>query len=142
MPKPHPLRGPNKFKLGVFSTNADGGLAITTVPERWRASWDDNLNAAGIADRAGLEFLLPIARWRGFGGRTKVREWSFETFTWAAGLAAVTQQIGLFMTVHVPLVHPVYAAKSLATVDHISHGRAGLNIVVAGGTQAGNPAVP
>ena len=129
MPKTHPLKGPNRFKLGVFSTNADGGLAITTVPERWRARWDDNLNAVGIADRAGLEFVLPIARWRGFGGKTHVREWSFETFTWAAGLASATQQIGLFMTVHVPLVHPVYAAKALATVDHISHGRAGLNIV-------------
>ena len=125
----HPLKGPNRFKLGIFSTNADGGLAITTVPERWRASWDDNLNAIGIADRAGIEFALPIARWRGFGGQTKVREWSFETFTWAAGLAAATQRIGLFMTVHVPILHPVYAAKALATVDHISHGRAGLNIV-------------
>ena len=88
MPPLHPLRGPNRFKLGVFSTNADGGLAITDVAERWRASWDDNLAAAGIADRAGLEFLLPIARWRGFGGKNHVREWSFETFTWAAGLAS------------------------------------------------------
>ena len=125
----HPLKGPNRFKLGVFSSNADGGLAITDVPERWRARWDDNLAAVGIADRAGLEFFLPIARWRGFGGKNQVREWSFETFTWAAGLAAVTSRIGLFMTVHVPLVHPVYAAKALATVDHISGGRAGLNIV-------------
>jgi len=129
MRKPHPLEGPNRFKLGVFSTNADGGLAITTVPERWRASWGDNLDAVAIADRAGLEFFLPIARWRGFGGKTRVREWSFETFTWAAGLAAVTQRIGLFMTVHVPILHPLYAAKALATVDHISNGRAGLNIV-------------
>jgi alkanesulfonate monooxygenase SsuD/methylene tetrahydromethanopterin reductase-like flavin-dependent oxidoreductase (luciferase family) len=128
MPR-HPLHGPNRFKLGVFSLNADGGLAMTTVPERWRAQWSDNLAAAAIADRAGLEFLLPIARWRGFGGETHVREFSFETFTWAAGLAAVTQRIGLFMTVHVPLVHPLYAAKALATVDHISGGRAGLNIV-------------
>ena len=129
MAKAHPLKGPNRLKLGVFSTNADGGLAITDVPERWLASWQDNLSAAQIADRAGLEFVLPIARWRGFGGRNKVREWSFETFTWAAGLAAATEQIGLFMTVHVPLVHPLYAAKALATVDHISQGRAGLNIV-------------
>jgi len=125
----HPLKGPNKLKLGVFAANADGGLAITDVPERWRASWDDNLATAQIADRAGLDFFLPIARWAGFGGKNKVREWSFETFTWAAGLAAATQRIGLFMTVHVPLVHPLYAAKALATVDHISHGRAGLNIV-------------
>jgi alkanesulfonate monooxygenase SsuD/methylene tetrahydromethanopterin reductase-like flavin-dependent oxidoreductase (luciferase family) len=129
MIKPHPLKGPNRLKLGVFSTNADGGLAITDVPERWTAKWQDNLTAAQIADRAGLEFLLPIARWRGFGGRNRVREWSFETFTWAAALAASTEKIGLFMTVHVPLVHPLYAAKSLATVDHVSGGRAGLNIV-------------
>ena len=129
MIKPHPLKGPNRLKLGIFSPNADGGLAITDVPERWLASWNDNLTAAQIADRAGLEFVLPIARWRGFGGRNKVREWSFETFTWAAGLASATEQIGLFMTVHVPLVHPLYAAKALATVDHISQGRAGLNIV-------------
>jgi len=129
MIKKHPLHGPNRLKLGVFSTNADGGLAITDVPERWTASWQDNLTAAQIADRAGLEFMLPIARWRGFGGRNKVREFSFETFTWAAALAAATEQIGLFMTVHVPLVHPLYAAKALATVDHVSQGRAGLNIV-------------
>ena len=99
------------------------------MPERWRAGWDDILAAAGLADRAGLEFFLPIARWRGFGGKNRVREHSFETFTFAAGLASATQNIGLFMTVHVPLVHPVYAAKALATVDHISKGRAGLNIV-------------
>lgn len=129
MTKPHPLHGQNRLKLGIFSTNADGGLAITDAPERWQAGWKDNLTAAQIADRAGLEFMLPIARWRGFGGRNKVREWSFETFTWAAGLAAATERIALFMTVHVPLVHPLYAAKAMATVDHISEGRAGLNIV-------------
>jgi FMNH2-dependent dimethyl sulfone monooxygenase len=127
--KQHPLKGANRLKLGVFSANADGGLAITDVPERWKAGWTDNLTAAQIADRAGLEFFLPIARWRGFGGKNRVREWSFETFTWAAALAASTEQIGLFMTVHVPLVHPLYAAKALATVDHVSNGRAGLNIV-------------
>ena len=129
MIKDHPLKSAHRFKLGLFSTNASGGLALTTVPERWRATWDDCRNSAQLADRAGFDFLLPIARWRGFGGETRPREWSFETFTWAAGLAAITERIGLFMTVHVPIVHPLYAAKALATVDHISHGRAGLNIV-------------
>lgn len=129
--RPHPLKGPNRFKLGVFSTNADGGLALTTVQERWPARWGDTLTAAQIADRAGIEFTLPIARWRGLGGQTHAREWSFETFTWAAGIAAATERIGLFSTVHVPLIHPVYAAKALATVDHISGGRMGLNIVCA-----------
>ena len=129
MIKRHPLKGSNKLKLGIFSANADGGLAITTVGERWKARWDDNQTAAQIADRAGLEFMLPIARWKGFGGETNSREWSFETFTWAAAIAAVTERIAVFMTIHVPIMHPLYAAKALATVDHISKGRAGLNIV-------------
>jgi len=125
----HPMRGPNRLKLGVFSANADGGLTLTRVPERWRAEWPDVVAVAQMADRAGLEFFLPIARWKGFGGVTNSREWSFETLTEAAALAGVTERIALFATVHVPMVHPVFAAKALATIDHASQGRAGLNIV-------------
>jgi alkanesulfonate monooxygenase SsuD/methylene tetrahydromethanopterin reductase-like flavin-dependent oxidoreductase (luciferase family) len=125
----NPLHGPNRFKLGLFAANADGGLALTTVPERWRARWDDIVEVAQMADHAGIELFLPIARWKGFGGSTEAREWSFETFSWASALAALTGRIGVFATVHVPMVHPVFAAKALATLDHVSHGRAGLNIV-------------
>ncbi len=127
--RPHPMRGPNRLKLGVFSANADGGLTLTRVPERWRAEWPDVVEVARMADRAGLEFFLPIARWKGYGGETNSREWSFETLTEAAALAGVTEHIALFATVHVPMVHPVFAAKALATIDHASRGRAGLNIV-------------
>jgi alkanesulfonate monooxygenase SsuD/methylene tetrahydromethanopterin reductase-like flavin-dependent oxidoreductase (luciferase family) len=123
------MHGPNKFKLGVFSTNSDGGLTLTKVPERWPAKWSEIVEVAQMADRAGLEFILPIARWKGFGGEMNSREHSFETFTYAAALAALTQNIGIFSTVHVPMVHPVFAAKALTTVDHVSNGRAGLNIV-------------
>ena len=123
------MHGPNRLKLGIFSANADGGLTLTRVQERWRAAWPDVVAVAQIADRAGLEFFLPIARWKGFGGITNSREWSFETLTEAAALAGLTQRIALFATVHVPMVHPVFAAKALATIDHASAGRAGLNIV-------------
>ena len=125
----HPLRGPNRFKLGIFSTNADGGLALTRVPERWPADWPGIVASAQMADQAGFEFILPIARWKGFGGEMNSREHSWETLTFAAALAGVTQRIGLFATVHVPMVHPIFAAKALATVDHASGGRAGLNVV-------------
>src|SRR3546814_14869699 len=36
----------------------------------------------------------------------------------------------LFRSVHVPIVHPLIAAKAMATIDHISGGRGGLNIVM------------
>ncbi len=125
----HPMHGPNKFKLGIFSPNADGGLTLTRVPERWPALWPEIVEVAQMADRAGIEFFLPIARWKGFGGEMNSREWSYETLTFAAALAGVTQRIALFATVHTPMVHPVFAAKALATIDHASGGRAGLNIV-------------
>lgn len=125
----HPMHGPNRFKLGVFSANSDGGLTLTRVPERWPAVWSEVVDVAQMADRAGIEFFLPIARWKGFGGEMNSREWSYETFTFAAGIAALTRNIAVFSTIHVPMVHPVYAAKALATVDQISGGRAGLNIV-------------
>ena len=125
----HPLFGPNRFKLGIFAANADGGLALTKVPERWPAVWPEIVEVARMADQAGIEFILPIARWKGFGGETNSRETSFETLTFAAALAGVTERIGLFATVHVPMIHPVYAAKALTTIDHASGGRAGLNIV-------------
>ena len=47
----HPMHGPNRFKLGVFAANADGGLTVTRVPERWPATWPGIVQAAQIADR-------------------------------------------------------------------------------------------
>jgi len=125
----NPMRNANRFKLGLFSINADGGTTFTKVANRWRAEWSGIEVLAQTADAAGLEFLLPVARWKGYGGETKVRAASFETLTHAAALAAITRRIAIFSTVHVPLVHPVFAAKALMTIDHVSRGRAGLNIV-------------
>ena len=119
----------NTFKLGLFGANADGGLAVTTVPERWAARWADIQAVTQMADELGLEFFLPIARWKGFGGQTNARHHSFETLTLASALAVSTRQITVFATVHAPFVHPVFAAKAMATIDHVSGGRAGLNIV-------------
>jgi FMNH2-dependent dimethyl sulfone monooxygenase len=119
----------NKLKLGIFSPNCSGGMAVTKVPERWDASWENNLKLAQMADEAGIEFLLPIARWKGYGGETDFEGSTLETITWACGLLAKTKHITVFGTVHAPLVHPIFAAKQMVTVSHVSAGRFGLNIV-------------
>jgi hypothetical protein len=36
----NPLFGRNRFKLGVFSANCDGGLTMSLAPECWRADWE------------------------------------------------------------------------------------------------------
>jgi alkanesulfonate monooxygenase SsuD/methylene tetrahydromethanopterin reductase-like flavin-dependent oxidoreductase (luciferase family) len=120
----------NKLKIGLFGPNCSSGRAVTMVPERWSGSWPDNLKLARMADEAGIDFLLPIGRWKGYGGDTDYQGATLETITWAAGLLASTKRITVFGTVHAPLFNPVIAAKEMVTADHIGEGRFGLNIVV------------
>ena len=129
--KPNPVRdSKNKIKLGVFGFNIEGGCTLTSAPERHRAAdWQNTLAIATLADRAGLELLLPVGRWRGWEGASNPMGVSYETYTWAAGLASVTEQIALFTTSHLSTVHPLFAAKQAATIDHISGGRFGLNMI-------------
>jgi alkanesulfonate monooxygenase SsuD/methylene tetrahydromethanopterin reductase-like flavin-dependent oxidoreductase (luciferase family) len=122
------MQNANRFKLGLFGMNCSGSMA-TTAPERWTATWQDNRAAAQMADAAGIEFLLPIGRWLGYGGQTDRQGTSFETLSWASAVLAATKDIVTFATVHVPLVNPVFAAKSCVTADHVGRGRFGLNVV-------------
>jgi alkanesulfonate monooxygenase SsuD/methylene tetrahydromethanopterin reductase-like flavin-dependent oxidoreductase (luciferase family) len=120
----------NAFKIGLFGANCSSGRSATTLPERWSASWPDCLRLARMADSAGIDFMLPIGRWKGYGGETDFHGTTLETVTWAAGLLASTERITVFGTVHAPLFHPVIAAKEFVTADHIGEGRFGINLVV------------
>jgi FMNH2-dependent dimethyl sulfone monooxygenase len=119
----------NRLKLGLFGANCSSGRAVTTVPERWSGSWPDCLALAQMADAAGIEFMLPIGRWKGYGGDTDYQGATFETVAWACGLLAHTTRLTVFGTVHAPLIAPLIAAKEFVTADHIGEGRFGLNLV-------------
>jgi alkanesulfonate monooxygenase SsuD/methylene tetrahydromethanopterin reductase-like flavin-dependent oxidoreductase (luciferase family) len=119
----------NALKIGLFGANCSSGRSATTVPERWMASWPECLALARLADEAGLDFMLPIARWKGYGGDTDFHGHSLETITWAVGLLGATKRLTVFGTVHAPLFHPLIAAKEFVTADHIGEGRVGVNIV-------------
>ena len=118
----------NTLKLGMFGANCSSGRSATKVPERWSASWSDCLELAKM-DEAGIDFMLPVGRWKGYGGDTDYQGATLETVTWAAGLLAATRRMTVFGTVHAPLFHPLIAAKEFVTADHIGEGRFGLNIV-------------
>jgi alkanesulfonate monooxygenase SsuD/methylene tetrahydromethanopterin reductase-like flavin-dependent oxidoreductase (luciferase family) len=119
----------NVLKIGMFGANCSSSRTATKVPERWSASWPDCLRLARMADEAGIDFMLPIARWKGYGGDTDFHGTTLETMTWASGLLAATRRITVFGTVHAPLFNPIIAAKEIVTADHIGEGRFGLNIV-------------
>src|SRR5438128_8655699 len=124
------MHNANRLKIGLFGSNCSSGRAVTRVPERWSGNWPDNLRLARMADEAGIDFLLPIPRWKGYGGDTDYQGATFETVNWAAGLLASTKRITVFGTVHAPLFNPLIAAKEFVTADHIGEGRFGLNLVV------------
>ena len=123
------LNTENALKLAVFGINLRGGVTMANVEGKAEGTWEENRRLAQHADRLGLDAVIPIARWRGYGGLSNLGDRSFETFTWATGLLACTQRIQVFATFHVPVAHPVLAAKMVATADHVSGGRFGLNIV-------------
>jgi FMNH2-dependent dimethyl sulfone monooxygenase len=119
----------NRLKLGLFGLNVSNGCAITTAEGHLEMTWPNTLEICRTADRHGYEALVPVARWRGFGGVTNFNGTCFETYTWAAGISQATECATVLTTSHVPTVHPIMAAKQAATVDHISGGRFALNIV-------------
>ncbi|MCU1626072.1 MAG: Monooxygenase [Pseudonocardia sp.] len=128
--KDNPVFNDQKLKLGIFSANCSGGVIMSNAPTDFRVTWDQQIEIAQAADQLGMEAMVPVGRWTGFGGDTNFNGVCFETYTWAAGLAQATENIGIFTTTHVPTVHPIVAAKMATTIDHISGGRFGMNLVM------------
>ena len=125
----HPVYSDRKLRLGTFSSNLSYGCAISTIDGTLNADWPSTSSLAAMSDEMDFEALVPVGRWRGFGGPTDFNGEGFECFTWAAATGAQTKRAGLFATSHVPTIHPILAAKQGMTVDHISGGRFALNVV-------------
>ena len=92
-------------------------------------SFDLNKRIAQSAERHGLDFLLSMIKLRGFGGKTEFWEYGLESFTLMAGLAAVTERIKIYATCPTLVIPPAFAARMCNTIDSISHGRFGLNLI-------------
>lgn len=125
----NPLFGDTKLKLGTFCTNLSGGCTMSSAEGMLDCDWESTTNLARMADEMAFEALVPVGRWRGFGGKTDFNARGFECYTWAAGISAMTEHPAVFATSHVPTVHPLMAAKQAMTIDHISGGRFTLNVV-------------
>jgi alkanesulfonate monooxygenase SsuD/methylene tetrahydromethanopterin reductase-like flavin-dependent oxidoreductase (luciferase family) len=125
----NPLYSDRKLKLGTFGTNLDRGCAISTIDGVLEIDWPNTLTLAKIADEMEFEALVPVGRWKGFGGVTNFNGPGFECFSWAAGIGASTRHPAVFSTSHVLTVHPIMAAKQATTIDHITGGRFALNVV-------------
>ena len=116
-------------EYGVFLPVANGGWIVSNTTPVLDGGWPQNRDAAIAAEQAGFDFAMAMGKWRGFGGTTGHWGTSLEAVTMMAGIAARTSRIQVWATLHAILHNPVVAAKMIATLDQISNGRAGLNIV-------------
>ncbi|AXB79265.1 LLM class flavin-dependent oxidoreductase [Novosphingobium sp. P6W] len=115
--------------LGIFMPMANGGWILSKNAPTLDGSYDYNLKAAKLAEDIGLDFIMAMAKYRGYGGETEHWRASLDSPMMMAGLAQATSRVKVWATVHTILQNPAVTAKMIATLDQISHGRAGLNVV-------------
>lgn len=117
------------MELGVFLPINNNGWLISKNSPQYKPSFDLSKEIGLLAEKHGFDFLLSMIKLRGFGGETEFWEYGLESFTLMAGLAAVTERIKIYATVPTLIVPPAFAARMCNTIDSISHGRFGLNLV-------------
>jgi FMN-dependent oxidoreductase (nitrilotriacetate monooxygenase family) len=139
---------PRQLRLGAFfnptghhvaswrhpDAQADAGINVAHYVElaqtAERAKFDMIFLADNICVReAGMEALSRSAQYIA----------NFEPLTLLSALSMVTKNIGLVATASTSYNEPYHVARKFASLDHLSAGRAGWNLVTSGvGTEAPN----
>ena len=117
------------MKLGVFIPIGNNGWLISTTSPQYKPSFELNRTVVEKAEGFGFDFALSMIKLRGFGGPSEFWDYNLESFTLMAGLAAVTRRIELFATIGVLTMPAPLVARMAATIDSISGGRFGVNVI-------------
>ncbi|ARV62661.1 nitrilotriacetate monooxygenase [Nostocales cyanobacterium HT-58-2] len=130
-----------KLRLGAFLPGTGHHVAAWRHPN---AQADGGLNfqhyrrIAQTAERGKFDMIFladgVAVRERGQGTETLSRSGHvvhFEPFTLLSALSVVTERIGLTATVSTTYNEPYHLARKFASLDHLSGGRAGWNLVTS-----------
>lgn len=113
------------LKLAYWVPNVSGGLVVSTIAQRTDWQLPYNARLAQIAERSGFEYALTQTRYAASYGADR----QHEATSFSLALLAATQKLRVIAAVHPGMWHPGVLAKWLITADHISGGRAAVNIV-------------
>lgn len=134
-------RSTRQIKLGAFlmqtghhiaawrhpDAQADAPVNFRHYAELARRAEAAKFDAIFLADSVGVRNtdLASLSR--------TARSDHFEPLTLLSALAAVTEKIGLIATVSTTYNEPYHVARKFASLDHISGGRSGWNLVTSSG---------
>lgn len=117
------------MQFGIFLPNGSNGYILSKGSPLYLPTYDHLLEITKESERFGLDFVISMIKFRGFGGPTGFWDACLESFTLSAALAANTDRIRIFASAGIPSLHPALTARMVSTLDSVSRGRCGLNIV-------------
>ncbi|MEN5396812.1 LLM class flavin-dependent oxidoreductase [Achromobacter xylosoxidans] len=134
-------RSPRQIKLGAFLMQTGHHIAAWRHPEAQADAPVNFRHYAELARRAEAAKFDAIFLADSVGVRNTdlaslsrtARSDHFEPLTLLSALAAVTEKIGLIATVSTTYNEPYHVARKFASLDHISGGRSGWNLVTSSG---------
>lgn len=115
--------------IGVFIPINNNGWLISEAAPQYMPSFELNKAVVQKAEGYGFEFALSMIKLHGFGGKTEFWDHGLESFTLMAALASVTSRIRLFASTAVLTLPPAIVARMAVTIQDVSKGRFGVNIV-------------
>jgi len=131
----HPA--PRQLKLGAFLMATGHHVAAWRHPEVPATAGLDFAHykqLARIAEAAKFDALFvadSVAAAEGEIASRMARSDHFEPLTLLSALSAVTERIGLIATATTSYNEPYHVARKFASLDHLSGGRAGWNLVTS-----------
>lgn len=117
------------MKLGVFLPNGQNGYIISNTSPQYAPTYQHCLEITQEAEGIGLDFVLSMIKYHGFGGTSGYWDGCLDSIALACGLAANTRSIEVYATVPILGIHPAIVARQIATFNDIAGGRAGVNLV-------------
>ncbi|MFT4264469.1 MAG: dimethyl sulfone monooxygenase SfnG [Nocardioides sp.] len=113
------------IKFAYWVPNVSGGLVVSTIESQTDWTYDYNVQVAQLAERNGFEYALSQVRYTASYGADQ----QHESTSFSLGLLTQTERLKVIAAVHPYFWNPAVLAKWLITADHISGGRAAVNVV-------------
>jgi dimethylsulfone monooxygenase len=110
------------LQFAYWVPNVSGGLVTSKIEQRTDWSYDYNQKLAVLAENHGFDYALSQVRY-------VASYFQQESTSFSVALLLATQRLKVIAAVHPGLRHPAVLAKLIATADHLSGGRAAVNVV-------------
>jgi FMNH2-dependent dimethyl sulfone monooxygenase len=115
----------DQLQFAYWVPNVSGGLVTSTIEQRTGWDYDYNVRLAQAAERNGFDYALSQVRYTASYGADQ----QHESTAFSLGLLLATERLKVIAAIHPGLWHPAVLAKWITTADHLSHGRAAINVV-------------